>query len=713
MESTRKFPGQLVFGLDIGTRSIVGTVGYKRDDGHFVVVAQCGKEHETRAMLDGQIHDIGKVGNTIREVKERLEAKLTKRLDKVCIAAAGRVLKTIQTHTDVEFGTDKIITEEDIYALNSKAIEVAYKEFIKDNDSDMRFYCVGSSVVRYYMNDYSISNLESHKAKKIGVDMIATFLPDDVVDGLYKAVESAGLSVASLTLEPIAAIELAIPEKFRLLNIALVDVGAGTSDISITKEGTITAFGMIPIAGDSLTETIAQHCMVEFNVAEMIKREAGENEVVTYEDIMGLPQQITAKEVEELLYPFVKKMTDDVAEKILELNGGKPVGAVFVVGGGGKIPGYTKALADKLGIAPERVAIRGKEVMQTIVFEDTELEQNSLLVTPIGICLDFYKENHNFIFVSFNDTSVKLYNNDKLTIMDVAVQADYPSSDLFPKSGKELTFTVNGKTRFVRGEMGEGAVIALNGEPANLYTQVKENDIVRVVESTAGTPGKMLLENLPEYKSTFHVFVNGQKVTLPKFPSVNGNVITASYEIQEGDAVEFLDYVTVEHIRTTMDINVAKDVVCMVNNREADENTKVYENFEVVWKLLEKPQEDWLDEEDEAYDSLMEEQDDDTKDEVDTAETASETAKSVDKEISEEEKPSVPTEPVTIYVMVNGRPVAMSGKPKYVFVDVFNFINFDLSKPQGAIVTTVNGHDANYMEELHDKDVIEIYWRKL
>ena len=714
MEGTRKFPGQLVFGLDIGTRSIVGTVGYKRDDGHFVVVAQCGKEHETRAMLDGQIHDIAKVGNTIREVKERLEFKLTKRLEKVCIAAAGRVLKTIQTHTDVEFGMDKIITEEDIYALNSKAIEEAYKEFIKDNDSDMRFYCVGSSVVRYYMNDYSISNLESHKAKKIGVDMIATFLPDDVVDGLYKAVESAGLSVASLTLEPIAAIELAIPEKFRLLNIALVDVGAGTSDISITKEGTITAFGMIPIAGDSLTETIAQHCMVEFNVAEKIKREAGEKETVTYEDILGLPQQITAKEVEELLYPSVKKMTDDVADKILELNGGKSVGAVFVVGGGGKIPGYTKSLAEKLGIAPERVAIRGKEVMQTIVFEDSEMEQNSLLVTPIGICLDFYKENHNFIFVSFNDTSVKLYNNDKLTIMDVAVQADYPSADLFPKSGKQLSFTVNGKPRFVRGEMGEGAVIALNGEPANLYTQIKENDIVRVLESTAGAPGKMMLEKLPEYKSTFSVFVNGQKISLPKFPSVNGNVITTSYEIQEGDDIEFLDYVTVEHIRTTMDINVADDVICMVNNKEADKDTKVYENFEVIWKLIEEPQEDWLDDEEESYEAVMESTEKETKTITGTFEDSrKEVVKEATAELLKEEKAPVPTEPVTIYVMVNGSPVAMSGKPKYVFVDVFNFIEFDLSKPQGAIVTTVNGHDANYMEELHDRDIIEIYWRKL
>ena len=67
-----KYTGQLVFGLDIGTRSIVGTVGYKKGD-QFIVTAQRSKEHETRAMLDGQIHDIGKVGETISQVKEQLE----------------------------------------------------------------------------------------------------------------------------------------------------------------------------------------------------------------------------------------------------------------------------------------------------------------------------------------------------------------------------------------------------------------------------------------------------------------------------------------------------------------------------------------------------------------------------------------------------------------------------------------------------------------
>ena len=165
---------------------------------------------------------------------------------------------------------------------------------------------------------------------------------------------------------------------------------------------------------------------------------------------------------------------------------------------------------------------------------------------------------------------------------------------------------------------------------------------------------------------------------------------------------------TVDHIRTTMDIIVAEDVVCMVNNKEADKDTKVYENFEVVFKILEKPAEETV-----TYEDLLEESGSEEAAKV-TEDAKPEAAKTDEKvgEGSLEETPSVPTGPITIYVSVNGNPVKMSGKPKYVFVDVFNYINFDLSKPQGVIVTTINGHDANYMEELHDKDIIEIYWRK-
>ena len=288
MSEAMKFPGQLVFGLDIGTRSIVGTVGYRVGE-KFYVVAQSIREHDTRSMLDGQIHDIYKVGKTISEVKGELEDKLGRQLKDVCIAAAGRVLKTVTVRVDQELEGDHEVGGEDIYALDSMGVEKAYAEFSEDNETDLKFYCVGYSVVRYYMNGYTIGNLEGHKAKTIGADIIATFLPEDVVDGLYKAVGVAGLEVVNLTLEPIAAIRVAIPEMYRMLNIALVDVGAGTSDISITKDGSIIAYGMIPIAGDSLTEVIAKHCLVAFATAAHIKRETGVKEQMEYRDLMGLP----------------------------------------------------------------------------------------------------------------------------------------------------------------------------------------------------------------------------------------------------------------------------------------------------------------------------------------------------------------------------------------------------------------------------------------
>ncbi len=679
-------PNQMVFGLDIGTRSIVGTVGYKRGN-KFVVVAQCNKEHDTRSMLDGQIHDIGRVAETINDVKKRLEKQIGGELKRVCIAAAGRVLQTMQTHSEVDLEEERTVTAEDIYTLNSVAIEDAYKKFLDENNTELHFYCVGSSPVRYYLNDFVISNLENHKAKVIGVDMIATFLPDDVVDGLYKSVEMAGLEVANLTLEPIAAIQLAIPERFRLLNIALVDVGAGTSDISVTKDGSIIAFGMIPTAGDSLTERIANHCMVDFNGAEIIKRKADTDQVIEYEDIMGTKMTITQKQIKTLLSKDVDEMAKLACNKIKELNGGKSVGAVFVVGGGGMVPGYTDSLAKKLGLQPERVALRGKEVMQDIIFENTELNIDSLLVTPIGICLNYYEESNNFIFVNFNGSKVKLYNNNNLSVMDAAMQTEFQGGGFFPKSGPELEFTINGNKRLIRGKMGEAAVIKVNGTVANLHSPIKENDIIEVQESTAGEAAHMTIGELPEYKSILTVNVNGNNVDLPKYASVGGELQSEYYDIQNGDVIEILDYYTVAQIEKFMDITVAPDSVCMVNNAPADDDTKVYENFSVSWEVT-----------DGTFDS--------------SAYVATNYVEEVIETKDEEEEPQAAAPTVEITVTVNDKPVNLKGKNKYVFVDVFDEIDFDRTRAKGTLITTINGHNAEYMEELHGGETIEIYWEK-
>lgn len=695
MTERSKYTGQMVFGLDIGTRSIVGTVGYKDGD-RFVVVAQRSREHETRAMLDGQIHDIQKVGETIGDVKQKLEEATGRKFSDVCIAAAGRVLCTVTTHVEYPYTSEQEIGQEDVYALVSAGVEKAYGEFLEEHSADeMKFYCVGHSVVRYYLNGYPMGKLEGHKARTIGVDLIATFLPEDVIDGLYKAVETAGLSVANMTLEPIAAIQVAIPERFRMLNIALVDVGAGTSDISITNDGCIIAYGMLPTAGDALTEAIAKHCLVDFGMAEKIKRDAGCMETVSYEDIMFLPKSMKSSEILSVTEPIVKDMAKAVAAKIKELNGGKAVSAVFVVGGGGKIPGYTEAIADELSIARERVALRGGEVMQQIVFEE-EVQKDSLLVTPIGICLNFYEQNNNFIFVDFNGVKVKIYDNNKLTVADAAMQAGFPNDSLFPKRGKALTFTVNGKSRMVRGDLGEAAVISVNGKDADIYTAIHANDIIRVIHSTAGKEACLAIGGLPEAKDSIMIRVNDRKVSFPKFASVNGILQSNYYEIGENDRIEMLNYYTVRQIAEFMDVTLKPDMNIYVNNALAKEDTPVYENFSVIWTL-------------ETVNFPMEEA---FEEEETVEENFSETEKTEKKELKQTEVKAEAKESCNITVIVNKRPLTLHGKSEYIFVDLFDYIDFDLSKPQGKkLFTSLNGRPPQYMEPIHDGDVIEIYWQ--
>lgn len=719
MTEGKKYTGQLVFGLDIGTRSIVGIVGYKSGD-QFIVVAQKVKEHETRAMLDGQIHDIQKVGDTIAAVKEHLEHVTGRKLEEACIAAAGRVLRTVTTHVEYPFVGDREVEQEDIYALISAGVENAYQEFLDNKEAeDAKFYCVGHSVVRYYLNGYPMGNLEGHKARTIGVDLIATFLPDDVVDGLYKAVELAGLRVSNLTLEPIAAIGVAIPERFRMLNIALLDVGAGTTDISITNDGCILAYGMIPIAGDALTEAIARHCLVDFATAEQIKRDAGEKEEISFMDIMFLPQTITREDVAQAVAPVIEDMAQQAADRIMELNGGKAVSAVFVVGGGGKMDGYTQALAEKLGIAKERVALRGAEVMQQIIFEE-DVEKDSMLVTPVGICLNFYEQSNNFIFVSFNDSRIKIYDNNKLTVADAAMQASFPNDGLFPKRGDALNFTVNGRQRMVRGQSGEAAVIMVNGELADIYTPIHANDIIRVMESTKGEPGHTTIASLPESSESLMVYVNEKKIEVPRFASVGGSLKSGYYEIQQNDAVEILNYYTVAQIAEFMDVQLDGRMNLYVNNKLADENTPVYENFSVVWtqEVLQNAEIDensgnWQSESDEWQEEQPREDLSSAGAGAEKTQRSAQTTDQVesDKDTSaKEEKTSA--EPGDIYVVVNGKPVNLTGKKGYVYVDVFDVIDFDLSRPRGkGIVTTLNGRPAQYMEPIGNGDVIEIYWQ--
>ena len=742
-----------VFGLDIGTRNVVGTVGYQTDDKEFVVAAQYVREHETRAMLDGQIHDIGRVAKTIKEVKDELEKQTGQPLEEVCIAAAGRVLKTVTTHVEYEYAQETVVTGEDVHTLNLLGIEKAQEALKEVNDTSYKFYCVGYSTVKFFLNDEVFISLEGHKANKIGEDIIVTFLPEDVVDGLYAAVGQAGLSVANMTLEPIAAINVAIPENYRMLNIALVDVGAGTSDISITRDGSIIAYGMIPHAGDELTEVIVQHFLVDFNMAESIKLQSTTSDKVTYKDIMSIEHTIPAEDVWEVVAPVVENIAQEVSTKIRELNGDKTVSACFVVGGGGKIHGFTQKLAEGLDLPQERVALRGEEVLGEVIFEQEDIKKDPLLVTPIGICLNYYDQRNNFIMVRFNGERIKLYDNNRLTIVDAALQAGFPNDELFPKRGTPINFTVNGVARLVRGEAGEGAVVTMNGKPASINTPLEPNSEIVIEPSTAGEAAVYKISQLDEYNHSVITFViNGRRVSCPRFVQVNGELEPEDYSIKENDVIETRNYYTVRQIAQFMDLVIDTDQMIYVNNEEADLDTLVYENFSVEWKTDEygvaridnntynDTQESDTDADTNDASALAKPDANSTESDNTVTRTSEQMMNQVLDELhddfaKEAEASAVPKNELpesellkndiqeeiqdedssenTITVIVNGEPVELSGKDTYIFVDIFTHISFDLQAGKGrAIATVINGRDAQFSEELHEGDQIELYWKE-
>ena len=402
-------------------------------------------------------------------------------------------------------------------------------------------------------------------------------------------------------------------------------------------------------------------------------------------------------------------------------------------------------LAEKLGIVKERVAIRGQEVMQTITFELENARKDAMMVTPIGICLSYYVQSNNFIFVEFNGERVKLYDNGKLSVTDAAMQMQFPNDQLFPRKGEALLFTVNGKTRMVRGEQGEAAVIRVNGDEADMYTQVHNGDRIVVTPSTEGEPAVLELGKLSELGDALQVYVNGKQISLPKTAEVNGHRENEFYRIGQNDDIRIRNSYTVKEIAEFLDVPLGADI--RVNDTAAQPDTRVYEHFTVSWDMKNPlPEGSYADlpDADTEEDAYREEpvygegpvmqkaeavageaamtQGTETAAENGTASVTTQgTSGKQDEKYESVEQTAQsqsvsPQGPHPLTVIVNHSPITMQGKASYVFVDVFDYIDFDLGSSASAgrsIVTNLNGRPAQFMEPLKEGDVIEIYWKSM
>lgn len=579
-------PEKLVFAMDIGTRSVIGLVCYPNKEKLDVLATEIAY-HPQRDMLDGQIHNIEGVIQTVGTVKKALENKLGITLHKVALAAAGRALKTCRHLAERKLEGAHKIRKEEIASLELEAVEksqeILVHEEIHPNET---YYCIGYTTVAYYLDDYPITSLLGQRGNKMGVEVLSTFLPRVVIDSLLSVVEAHGMTITNLTLEPIAALNVTIPKEYRSLNLALVDVGAGTADIAITHKGTVVGYAMVPLAGDEITEQIADAYLLDFNTAEKIKLKLSEKKTnISFTDILGNNHILPPEKIIEVIKPAVNKIAGEIASVIKQLNKG-PTRALFCIGGGSQTPLLREKLAEHLGLPQENVVIRGREMIYQIKYKGKKLKGPES-ITPFGIAVSAMEKKYfGFSYITINGKVVRLIDTD-LKVGNALLAAGFSSKKLLARRGPGIKISINGKEKILPGTPGENARILLNGKEASLETAISNNDKIEIVEASAGkAPLVRVRDFFPPEK--YHVYLNEERISLTPFLLLNGEKANLDKTLNDGDKIEYKGMGTLEDFFKIAELN-PENIFFEVNQRQSSLYYELQPGDRIKVTFREKP----------------------------------------------------------------------------------------------------------------------------
>lgn len=521
------------FALDIGTRKVAGILGQPQAN-KIKIIDAVVKEHSKRVMYDGQIHNIEEVTNIVKSIKKDLEERNNIKLTKVTSALAGRDL-CIRT-SSYEIKKKGEITKEDISFVEMNSVRKSCEQLTEKQKKE--YYCVGYSPVSYIIDGVPIKNpLYQPLREYLKVETIATFLPRMVLESMLTVLKNSELEIDTITLEPIAALYVSIPEDIRLLNLALVDVGAGTSDIAITDKGKIISYGMIPKAGDEITEEVCAKFLTDFNTAEKIKRNISENNTIEAEDIFNNKIFVTYQDFTAAVQEKVNEIAKEIADTILQLNNKQP-NAIVMVGGGSGLKLLKEKVADNSGLPRNRVGSRTPLNILNLENLPEEL-LGTEAITPLGILeVAIHKYGLGFIDIYLNGEKEHIINlEQEIKIIDVLNNRGIDMKKLYGRPGNALTFTLNGELKIIRGEKAEHAKIFINNDEKDIYSPVKHGDKIFITNAKDGNDASAIVEQIIPQDSIITVSINGEIRKIYPEVYINGKQVDIKDKINDRDDI--------------------------------------------------------------------------------------------------------------------------------------------------------------------------------
>ncbi len=369
---------QVAVGLDIGTTKIVAMIGRKNEYGKIEVLGT-GKA-VSMGVHRGVVNNITQTIQSIQQAVEEAENESNIEIKNVVVGIAGQHIRSLH-HSDyiTRPNAEEVIDDEDIERLKNQVLKLVMLP--------------GEEIIHVLPQDYKVDgqNEVEEPIGMFGGRLEANF---HVVVGqvasirnIGRCIKSSGLGMSNITLEPLASAEAVLSAEEKEAGVAMIDIGGGTTDLAIFKDGIIRHTAVIPFGGNVITEDIKEGCSIIGKQAELLKTKFGsawpgenkDNEIVSIPGLRGRdPKEITLKNLSKIIHSRAVEIINEVYLEIKnyghEESKKKLIAGIVLTGGGAQLKHikqlveYITGMDTRIGYPNEHLASDSEEQLSSPMY---------------------------------------------------------------------------------------------------------------------------------------------------------------------------------------------------------------------------------------------------------------------------------------------------------------------------------------------------------
>ena len=417
-------------GLDIGTTKIVAMVGQKNKFNKVEIIG-IGKS-KSLGVHRGVVNNITQTIQSIQEAVSEAELKSSAEIKNVVVGIAGQHIRSIQ-HSDyiTRKNPEEVIDENDV----EKLINQVYKLVMLPGEEiihvlPQEFKVDGQAEIKEPIGMYG-GRLEANFHVVVG--QVSS------IKNIGRCIKSADLKMERITLEPIASSDAVLSEEEKEAGVALVDIGGGTTDLAIFKDGIIRHTSVIPFGGNVITDDIKEGCSIIQKQAELLKIKFGsawpgenkETEIVSIPGLRGHePKEISLKTLSKIINARIVEIVEQVFLEIKNYGHDeqkkKLIAGIVITGGGSQLK-HLKQLVEYITGMDTRIGYPNEHLAG-----DSEDNQTSpVFSTAVGLLMTALKENLDTNQLAVDNDSLE--DNQETSIKDLSNPENVKRSTIFER----------------------------------------------------------------------------------------------------------------------------------------------------------------------------------------------------------------------------------------------------------------------------------------